>query len=177
MTTVAELALDTEREFEIVNGKPEAKEMAGAKHGSTIMRLGAKLVNHVEAHDLGTIYSPDTTFTIGDDERLPDLGFVAAARIPAEGEPDGIWEIAPDLAIEVISPNDVLEKVNAKMADYFAAGVREVWLISLRLKTVSIYTSLTQVRILGENDDLTSEALLPGFRCRAGDIFGKSSAS
>jgi Uma2 family endonuclease len=63
------------------------------------------------------------------------------------------------------------------MADYFAAGVREVWLISLRLKTVSIYTSLTQVRILAEHDELRSESLLPGFRCRVGDIFGKSAAS
>jgi Uma2 family endonuclease len=177
MTTVAELALDPERDFEIVNGKPEVKEMAGAKHGSTIMRLGARLVNHVEPNDLGIIYSPDTTFTIGEDERLPDLGFVSATRIPPEGEPEGIWEIAPDLAIEVISPNDVLEKVNAKMADYFAAGVREVWLISLRLKTVSIYNSLTQVRILGEHDDLISETLLPGFRCRVGDIFGKARRS
>ena len=81
--------------------------------------------------------------------------------------------IAPDLAIEVISPNDVLEKVISKIEDYFAAGVRQVWLVSLRSHTVSIYDSPTKVTILTENEDLTSEAILPGFRCRIADIFAK----
>lgn len=171
--TATAIALDPELEYEIVNGKPEVKEMAGAKHGGTIMRLGAKLVNYTEESDQGSIYSPDTTFVIGQNERLPDLAFVSSARIPEDGEPEGIWKIAPDLAIEVISPNDVLEKVTAKIEDYFAAGVRQVWLVSLRSRTVSIYDSPTKVTILTENEDLTSEAILPGFRCRIGEIFEK----
>jgi len=176
-TATAEIALDPELEYEIVNGQPEVKEMAGAKHGGTIMRLGAKLVNYTEESDQGSIYGPDTTFIIGPNERLPDLAFVSSARIPEDGEPEGIWNIAPDLAIEVISPNDVLERVNSKIEDYFAAGVRQVWLISLRGRTVSIYDSPTKVTILTEHEDLTSEAVLPGFRCRIGEIFGKKRAT
>ncbi len=175
MTPKLELAYDPEREYEFVNGQWEAKEMAGARHGSTIMRLGARMQMHVEAKELGAIYSPDTTFTFGKQERLPDLAFVAAARIPAEGEPEGIWKIAPDLAVEVISPNDFWVKVQGKLADYFAAGVREVWLVNSEQRTVSQYHALTTVQILDEDADLHSE-LLPGFHCRVGDIFGKRPA-
>ncbi len=172
MTAQAEMALDTERDYEVIDGRMEEK-MAGAKHGQTIMRLGARLQIHVEAHGLGDIYSPDTTFQIGLNDRLPDLAFVSAARVPEDGVPYGKWAIAPDLAVEVISPNDAWEKVNFKVAAYFDAGVSEVWLVSLGQRTVSIYNSPTQIRILPEGDELTSEELLPGFRCRVGDIFGK----
>jgi Uma2 family endonuclease len=179
MTTASatEIALDPELEYEIVNGKPEVKEMASLRHGATIMRLGARMQIHVETNELGSIYSPDTTFMIGQNQRLPDLAFLSNERMPEEDELDGIAPIAPDLAIEVISPNDVLEKVMAKIEDYFAAGVLQVWLISLRGRTVSIYDSPTKVTILTEHEDLTSEAILPGFRCHIGEIFGKKRAT
>lgn len=171
--TATAIALDPELEYEIVNGKPEVKEMASMKHGGTIIRLAIRLGAYVETNELGGVYSPDTTFQIGQNQRLPDLAFVSNERMPEEGEVDGVAPIAPDLAIEVISPNDVLEKVTSKIEDYFAAGVRQVWLVSLRSHTVSIYDSPTKVTILTENEDLTSEAILPGFRCRIADIFAK----
>lgn len=175
--TATEIALDPELEYEIVNGKPEVKEMASMRHGGTIMRLGARLQIHVETNDLGSIYSPDTTFMIGQNQRLPDLAFVSNERMPEEGEVDGIAPIAPDLAIEVISPNDVLEKVTSKIEDYFAAGVLQVWLISLRGRTVSIYDSTTKVTILTENEELTSQVILPGFGCHISELFGKKRAA
>jgi len=165
------VTLDPEKSYEIVDGQPEEKEMAGARHGRVVMRLGARLEMHVEQHQLGGIYSPDTIFQIGRNERLPDLAFVSAARMPEGGEPEGIWPIAPDLAIEVISPNDLWERVQSKVQEYFAAGVRQVWLVSWQQGTVSIYDSPTHVTILTEEDILTSAALLPGFSCRVSDIF------
>lgn len=165
------VTLDPEKHYEIVDGCPEEKPMAGARHGRVIMRLGARLEMHVEQHQLGGMYGPDTTFQIGHNERLPDLAFVAAARMPDGGEPEGLWALAPDLAIEVISPNDLWEKVQSKVQDYFAAGVRQVWLVSWQQRTVSIFDSSTHITVLTEHDVLTSEALLPGFRCRVSDIF------
>ena len=91
--------------------------------------------------------------------------------MPEGGEPEGLWPIAPDLAIEVISPNDLWEKVQSKVQEYFAAGVRQVWLVSWQQRTVSIYDSPTHVTILTEEDTLTSPTLLPGFSCRVSDIF------
>lgn len=63
----------------------------------------------VEEHHLGAIYGTDAIFIIGERQRMPDASFVAAARIPPEGDPVGIWTIAPDLAVEIISPNDLIE--------------------------------------------------------------------
>ena len=59
------VTLDPEKSYEIVDGQPEEKEMAGARHGRVVMRLGARLEMHVEQHQLGGIYGPDTTFQIG----------------------------------------------------------------------------------------------------------------
>ncbi len=165
---VAEAVID-DKDYEIVNGVKEVK-MAGALHGRTIMRLGWRLAMHVEQNQLGDIYSPDTTFLIGTNERLPDLAFLAKERIPAEGVPFGKWGIPPDLAVEVISPNDIYTNVKTKLSDYFNAGVREVWVVEPETKLVTVYESLTRDRILSEDDELTS-ALLPGFKCRVGDLF------
>lgn len=101
------------------------------------------------------------------------MAFVTAARLPPEEEQYGIGQFAPDLVVEVVSPNDFWEKVEAKIADYFAAGVREVWVVSHNLRKVNVYHSSTQVTILTEAEELTSPALLPGFSCRVRDIFGK----
>lgn len=170
MVVTTKTVLDPEKEYEIVAGQPEEKEMGGARHGGVGVRLIGRLVMHVEAHRLGGIYGPDTTFQVGQNQRLPDVSFVAASRIPIEGEPEGIWPIAPDLAVEIISPNDLYERVSSKVREYFVAGVRQVWLISPEHQTVTIYHSLTHATILLENE-LVSDDLLPGFRCRVSELF------
>lgn len=173
MTATAELALDKtaidDKEYEVINGIKEAK-MAGGIHGRTIMRLGARLQMFVEQQQLGDFYSPDTTFLIGAEDRLPDLAFISNSRLPEEGVPVGKWEIAPDLAIEVISPTELHRKVQTKLRDYFAAGVREVWLVEPEFKIVTVYQSPTRNVILTEDEELTS-AVLPGFCCDLREVF------
>jgi Uma2 family endonuclease len=163
--------LNPEKEYEIVAGQPEEKAMGGARHGGIGARLLSRLGSYVEAQRLGSVYGPDTPFQIGPNERLPDIAFVAAERIPPEGEPQGMWPFAPDLAVEILSSTDLHEKVSGKIWEYFAAGVRQVWLISPEYKTVTIYQSPTQVRMLTEEDDLSSDEILPGFRCRLRELF------
>ncbi len=170
------LDLYHDKEYEIVAGQPEEKTMGGARHGGVGTRLIVRLGSHVEAHQLGGVYGPDATFQIGENQRIPDVAFVSAARLPAAGEPEGIWPMAPDLAVEIISPNDLYEKVISKVEEYLASGVRQVWLISPEHRTVTIYHAPTHTTILTEADDLVSEELLPGFRCRIADLFRAPSA-
>lgn len=172
MAATAQPALDDDKIYEIVDGQPVEKPMAGAKHGGVGARLSARMFLHVDAHQLGGVYGPDTNFAIGNRERVPDVSFVSAARIPPEGEPENAWPIAPDLAVEVISPNDAWEQLYRKLREYFAAGVREVWLISMEQRTVMIYHSpaVADAVTLAENEELTSD-LLPGFRCRISELF------
>lgn len=170
MTAVAELAFDEDLDYEVVDGRKEAK-MAGARHGEVCAQIIIELGIYLKQNKVGRIYTPDTTFMIGANERLPDVGFISAERRPEEGAPLSKWGIPPDLAIEVISPNDVWNKVKRKVREYFAAGVRQVWLVSYEDKEVMVYGSLTDVAVFAENDELTSESLLPGFKCRVGDLF------
>ncbi len=165
------ITLDSDKEYEIVDGVPEEKAIAGARHGRVGARLIIELGHYVVANDLGVVYGPDTSFKMERNERLPDISFVSADRIPEDGDPEGIWQIAPDLVVEVISPNDVYEKVMNKVFDYFDEGVKQVWLVSPERHTVTIYYSITDDKILGEHDFLTCEELLPGFSCKVGDLF------
>jgi Uma2 family endonuclease len=171
MASTISLELHPDKEYEIVAGQPEEKTMGGARHSGVGVRLIMRLASHVEAHQLGGVYGPDATFQIGENQRIPDVSFVAAARFPAEGEPESIWPMPPDLAVEIISPYDLYEKVISKVEEYLASGVRQVWLISPEHKTITIYASPTHTTILTEADDLVSEELLPGFCCRIADLF------
>jgi Uma2 family endonuclease len=125
---------------------------------------------YLTANQLGELYA-ESSFQIGANERIPDLAFVLAARIPPEGEPDTKWPMPPDLAVEVISPNDLYEKVYAKAMEYLAAGVKQVWLVSPEHHTVMIYRSATHITAFAGDGELISEDLFPGFRCPLREIF------
>ena len=162
---------DFDKKYELVDGVPEAKEMGSSLHSGVGTRLIIRLGGFVEAQKLGAVYGPDATFQIGSNERMPDVSFVSASHFPEEGETEKKWEIAPDLAVEVISPSEGWAKVSRKIHEYFTAGVQQVWLISLEEREIHIYDSPKAIRVLSEGDDLTSDTLLPGFRCRIGELF------
>ncbi|MFN7930090.1 MAG: Uma2 family endonuclease [Blastocatellia bacterium] len=171
MSAVLDMVVDTNKIAEEVAGQTEEKNMAGARHSGVGTRLIIKLGRYLEENEIGAVYGADATFKLGVRDRLPDVSFISAARIPPDGEPVGSWEIAPDLAVEVISPNDVYDQVVGKVAEYFAAGVKQVWLISPEYKSVTVYHSPAQSIILFEDEELAGEDLLPGFRCAVRDLF------
>jgi Uma2 family endonuclease len=170
METATEIMLDPEKNYEIVNGKPEEKEMPGARHSGVCTRLSRKLGAFVEENTLGEVYQ-EASFQIGENERIPDLAFISAERIPPDGEPETKWMIVPDLAVEIVSPNDFYEKVHAKALGYLAAGVKQVWIVSPENRTITVYRSATNIMAFPEDSELTSEDLFPGFCCRLSEIF------
>lgn len=170
MSATMDIPVDAEKSYEIVNGQPEEKEVPGARHGVASVRLSSRLNAHVESRQLGVVCA-ESNFKIGQNERIPDIAFVVAARIPPEGIPETAWPLPPDLAVEVISPSDLYEKVSSKVAEYLEAGVRQVWLVSPEHRTVTIFRSLTEVQVFAGEDELVSEDLLPGFRCALKEVF------
>ncbi|MGH9834569.1 MAG: Uma2 family endonuclease [Blastocatellia bacterium] len=172
----AEIVLDPEKSYEIVNGQPEEKEMPGARHAVIGGRLVVRLGGFVESHNLGVVCT-EANFKIGENERIPDVSFVAAARIPAEEIPESIWPVPPDLAIEIISPSDLHDKVSEKVLEYLEAGVRQVWLISSKLRSITIFRSPTEIQVFTGDSELASEDLLPGFCCSLKEIFQTSLGS
>jgi len=170
MSTTTEVALDPDKLYEIVDGRPQEKEIPGARHSGICARLAIELGMYLKANRLGELY-PETSFQIGANERIPDLAFVSAACMPPEGEPDTKWPMPPDLAVEVISPKDLYERVYAKVIEYLAAGVKQVWLVSPEHHTVTIYRSATHITAFSGESELVSEDLFPGFRCPLREIF------
>jgi Uma2 family endonuclease len=173
MSGVMEVALNPEKNYEIVNGQPEEKEMPGGKHGVISANLSGELRNYSKTTKRGLACS-ETSFKIGRNERIPDVAFIIAERVPADGMPEGLVDFHPDLAVEIISPNDVHDKVGEKVLEYLEAGVRQVWLVSQKLRSITIFRSLTDVQVFTEDNDLVSEDLLPGFRCSLREIFRTS---
>jgi Uma2 family endonuclease len=166
----AEPEFDPDRKYEIVNGKPEEKEMPGARHSGIAGRLATEIGIYLRSNNIGGLY-PEASFQIGVNERIPDLAFLLSERIPPEGEPETKWPIPPDLAIEVISPNDIYEKVMIKTLEYLASGVKQVWLVSPESRMILVYRSNTSIAAFPLESELTCEDLLPDFRLPLGEVF------
>ena len=109
--------------------------------------------------------SPDTV-------RAPDIAFVVTARIPADGGPDGFYDGPPDLAVEVLSPDDRMVDVLDKVRDYLDAGTLQVWIVAPKSNTISVYKSLGEVFVLTEKDTLVGTGPLDGFECSIAELLG-----
>lgn len=103
--------------------------------------------------------------------RRPDVSFVSFSRLPPPQERRGHLRIAPDLAVEVISPNDLYEEVEEKVREYLSVGVKLVWIVNPATRTVRVHRLDGTVKYLTENDELSGEDVLPGFSCRVSRIF------
>ena len=170
MEAPTEVALDPERSYEFVDGQWEVKEMPNAEHSGICGRIITELALYLRANRIGRLY-PEASFQIGPRERVPDLAVLLAARIPPGAEPRTKWFIVPDIAIEVISPTDLVYKVREKLNDYLDAGVKQVWQVTPEDQTITIYRSHTDIIAFPDDSELVCEDLLPGFRCRLSDIF------
>lgn len=100
-----------------------------------------------------------------------DAAFIRRGRLPGEKLHEGFVRIAPDLAVEVVSPNDLFDEVESNALQYLDAGVRLVWVVNPRTRSVQVYRADRTVTRLREQDEITGEDVLPGFRCMVGEFF------
>jgi Uma2 family endonuclease len=166
---------------ELWHGVLRAVMPASGAHGAAVSRLTVALGQHVYAHGLGELFSEATGFLLerGPDTVLcPDLAFVAKGRLPAGKLGAPFPEIAPDLAIEVISTSDRPATVRTKIAEYLRLGVRCVWVFDLAERRIQVHAhgvvgpeSRITTTELGEDDVLEGGDVLPGFRYRPADLF------
>ncbi len=170
LTEAAQTTIDPEKSYEIVNGHPQEKEMPGARHAVVAAHLVIELGIYLKTYRLGVLCT-EANFKIGENERIPDISFVATERIPIEGIPEGVWPIPPDLAVEIISPNDLHVKVSSKILEYISAGVRQVWIVSPEHRSVTIFRSQIDIQVFAGDVELVSEDLLPGFHCNLQELF------
>jgi Uma2 family endonuclease len=165
------LRLEEEGLFELVDGKLVEKEMSSlaTKTASVVV---ARLFSHIEKSHAGELYSEQTFQCFPHDENLirrPDIAFIAADRLGGVPE-EGHVPIAPDLAIEVVSPNDLVYNLDEKLADYHAAGIKLVWVVNPKIRTLRIHRLDRTGTDLAESDTLSGESILPGFSIVVKDL-------
>ena len=104
--------------------------------------------------------------------RIPDVAFASWARFPGGRRPKAaIPALAPDLAVEVISKGNTKAEMARKLGDYFRAGVRLVWLVEPKTRTVRVYTAADRFTVLKPGQVLDGGDVLPGFTVRVDELF------
>ena len=160
--------------YELVKGELIRMAPAGYEHGVRTIELTSPLHVHVKANDLGVVCAAETGFVLSqnpDTVRAPDIAFISRERAEKVGMVKGYWVGAPDLAVEVVSPGDTKREVEKKVAEWLEAGTRMVWVVSPKLRTITVYRSLKDIVVLTIKDTLDGGDVVPGFQIKVAEIF------
>jgi Uma2 family endonuclease len=173
--TVADVVAIQEREgrlCELVEGVLLEKTV-GYRESRLAIVLASLLDEFVLPRNLGIVTGSDGMVELfAELVRIPDVAFTSWDRLPGGAFPsDAVPEIVPDLVVEVLGPSNSAGEMSAKRGDYFSAGVRLVWEVDPRQRTVTVYESPDSSRVLAEADDLDGGSVLPGFAISLRELF------
>jgi Uma2 family endonuclease len=160
-------------QYELVRGRLVREPAPGAEHGLVDTRVIYALERWCRAAGAGVVMSnagfalrvdPDTV-------RAPDVAFVTAARMPAHGYGGSYWRMAPDLAVEIISPSNRRAALSQQVRDYLEAGSRMVWVVDSARRAVTIHETGVSARTLSADDMIDGGDVLPDFSVRVAEFF------
>jgi Uma2 family endonuclease len=157
---------------ELVRGEIITMPPPMGPHGVCCLAIGMLLRQFVKQKKLGFVTSNDAGTILErrpDTVRGPDVAFYSFKRVPKL--PKGYFEVAPDLAVEVLSPDSSFSKLQRKVEQYLKAGSSLVWVFDPEVRTVTIYRPKQQPETLEENESLSGEKTLAGFSCRLAECF------
>jgi len=172
---IAHLPENADKHMELIEGVIYEMPPAGYEHGADAGNFFGFIWNHVRANDLGRVTAAETGYVVytdasGKDTILaPDVGFIAKARVPTEGVRK-YAHLAPDLAVEMVSPNDKAEEIHAKVNQYLKYGTRLVWVAYPETRTVVVHTP-SGAQTLSEDNTLDGGDVLHGFKLLIREIF------
>ncbi|MFM9964763.1 MAG: Uma2 family endonuclease [Planctomycetaceae bacterium] len=172
------LAMPNDKDFELVNGELVERNMSweSERIGSNVLGL---VWNHCRQHNLGEVNGSNAGYQCfeevfpddADRTRKPDVSFISRERLPKQPVVKGNCLIVPDLAVEVVSPNDLYHEVEEKVEEYLQAGVRLVWVVDPHKQRIRIHRANGTVQDLRPHDELSGEDVLVGFRCPVSEVF------
>ncbi len=158
---------------ELVKGEIVKHRPTGHPHGFIELNIGSILRSFVKRHKLGRVLcgevgiytqrSPDTV-------RGADVAFISQQRL-TQAQPQGYLDIAPELVVEVLSPDDRWPKVREKLAEYFGVGVQLLWVVDPQRQSLHVYRALTDYEMLTIGDTLRGGAVLPDFEVSVEEVF------
>jgi Uma2 family endonuclease len=163
---------------ELIAGRIVPMSPPGGEHGELMFNLGGELRAFIRQQKLGRLVGGETgvyTARNPDQVRGVDLAIISYQRLPGP-MPKAYLEVAPELVVEIVSPNDRFSQLRQKIDEYFAIGVEQVWVVDPADKSVLIYRAATSYQHLGPQDTLVGEGLLDGFSLAVAAIFDSAQA-
>jgi Uma2 family endonuclease len=165
---------DDGRRYELREGELLMMSPSGSEHAIVIGEITWRLGHYIHQHRLGSIFGAEAGFLIArnpDTVLAPDVAFARQGQLDVTGIPKAFFPEAPALVVEVVSPSDTVEQVDEKMCRWLAAGVELAWVVHPVGRTITVYRSLDDIRVLTEKDSLSGDDVIQGFECRVGDLF------
>jgi Uma2 family endonuclease len=149
---------------ELVDGTLVEKVM-GFEESIFAVYLAGSLLRYLQTHDLGKIVGADGMMRLFPGlVRIPDTAFISWGRYPKGKRRRGeIPTVAPDLVVEVLSKKNTAKEMERKLDEYFRAGVRLVWYVDPKKRTVRVSTARDRSILLREDQTLDGGDVLPGF--------------
>jgi len=172
MTAEELLAYPGHQHYELVAGTLRVSEPPGGRHGQVAAHLAQLLRSHVKAAGLGTALvesgyivrrNPDTV-------RGPDVSFVSKSRLDPDRIPTGFLPFAPDLAVEILSPDDRPGDIAEKVRDYVAGGAKLVWVVDPVRRSVTIHRPDRESETIAPPATLDGGDVLPAFACPLAEL-------
>ena len=162
------------KRYGLVRGELQEMPPAGGYHGNVAFTIASIIGAHIRGKDLGEGFTAETGFVTRRDPdtvRAPDVAFVTKERLAGGRAPDGFVQAAPDLAVEVVSPNDTAVAVDEKVNEYFDAGTHLVWVVYPGTRSVTVHRSSGDSTTLKEGDSLHGEPVFEDFQMRVSELF------
>lgn len=161
--------------YELVNGELVDRGNSGMEHGNIGIFLGGALEFHARSQKLGVTCDSSTAFSMKTgNKRSPDISFVSKVRLQGiKRLPKRFFDGAPDLAVEILSPNNTVNEIHEKIVEYFENNARLVWVIHPDEQFVLVYHSPQPDKLLRVGDSLDGENVVPGFILAIANLFTK----
>lgn len=163
-----------EGRWELIDGELVAMAPVSEQHWTVGSALIYRISAYVVPRRLGLVLTPDAAVVLSEEPavmRVPDVGFIRAERLPADRDRRRFLRVVPDLAVEIISPNDRTADVVTKGMMWLEAGVTLLWLVDPDAKTVTVFERGRAPRALTIEQTLDGGEVLPGFELAVRVVF------
>jgi Uma2 family endonuclease len=167
--------VETEGGVEFVDGRLVGKPVS-VESSRVAMRIGSFLLVQAMKSGEAEVFESSMGYKCFAADpskfRKPDVSLVRTERLAGVDPQDGFLFIAPDLAVEVVSPNDLAYDLDLKVQEYLSNGFPLVWVVYPNTRSVAVHRADGSTAVFRGRDEITGEAALPGFKCPVSDLFG-----